>query len=132
MGMEAKLIGATNQKDGGIDILFWPRTKAAFPFLGAVQVKHHRSPLTVEGPSSVRDFAGVMASQPIGVGILVTNTSFSADAQWFASERSKLLRLRGFRDLRRWMYGIFDDNAEWREIPKSIEVCPGVNVEIRP
>jgi hypothetical protein len=77
MGFEPRRVGAINQKDGGIDILFWPRLGGAFPFLGAAQVKHHRDPKTKEGPATVRDFAGVIASHSLNVGMLVTNTSFS-------------------------------------------------------
>lgn len=131
MGLEPKRVGDTNRRDGGVDIVFWPRSAAAFPFLGAAQVKHHRDPRTKEGPSGVRDFAGVLAGHPFNAGILVTNTSFSADAQWFAHEHAQLMRLRGFRDIRRWMFGIFDDDAEWREIPTSIELCPGVILDLK-
>lgn len=131
MDFEAKLVGSTNRKDGGVDIVFWSRTNSSFPFLGAVQVKHHRNPFTVESSSTVRDFSGVMAGQPFNAGLIVTNTTFSPDAEWFARERAKLVRLRGFNDIRRWMFNIFNDNSEWREIPTSIELCPGVIVDLR-
>lgn len=131
MGMEPKRIGPTNRKDGGIDIVFWPRTNVKFPFLGAAQIKHHRNPDVSEGPSTVRDFAGAIANSRFNAGILVTNTSFSPDAQWFARERAKLIRLRELDDIRRWLIGNFDDDAEWREIPSYIELCPGVTVKIR-
>jgi hypothetical protein len=131
MGFEPKRVGPTQRKDGGVGILFWPREPASFPFLGAAQVKHHRDPQTHEGPSTVRDFAGAIATQPINAGIVVTNTSFSPDAQWFARAHARLVRLRDFDDMRRWLTGSFGDEAEWREIPKSIELCPGVVVNIR-
>lgn len=131
MGFEPKRVGSTNRKDGGIDILFWPRSKSSFPFLGAAQVKHHRDPATKEGPSSVRDFAGAIAGQPINAGLIITNTSFTPDAEWFCRQRAKLLRLRGFTDISRWILNNFNDEAEWREIPKSIEICPGVVIDIR-
>lgn len=131
MGFEPRRVGATNRKDGGVDILFWPRLSGAFPFLGAAQVKHHRNPNTKEGSGTVRDFAGTIAGQPFNAGLLVTNTSFSPDAEWFARERAKLLRLRGFNDIRRWLLNNFSDEAEWREIPTSIVLCPGVIVRIR-
>jgi restriction endonuclease Mrr len=132
MGLEPKRVGHTNRKDGGVDIVFWPRSSSAFPFLGAAQVKHHRDPSAKEGPPNVRDFAGVLAGHVFNAGILVTNTSFSADAQWFAREHARLLRLREFKDIRRWMFDIFDDDAEWREIPKSIELCPGLVIDLKP
>jgi Restriction endonuclease len=130
MGLEPKRVGPTNKKDGGIDIVFWPRSKAAFPFLGAAQVKHHRNPSTKEGPSTVREFAGAISGHPFNAGIIVTNTSFSPDAQWYARERANLIRLREFQDIRRWMFNKFDDDAEWREMPSSIELCPGVVVKL--
>ena len=131
MGFEPKRVGAINRKDGGIDVFFWPRHQGLFPFLGAAQVKHHRDPKTKEGSATVREFAGTIASYPLNAGILVTNTSFSPDAQWFASERAKLVRLRELSDIQRWLMGNFNDNAEWREIPTSIELCPGVIIKIR-
>ena len=126
MGFEPRKTGLTNQRDGGIDIVFWPRSRHAFPFLGAAQVKHHREPQQIDGPASIRDFAGAIATLPLNAALLVTNTTFSPDAQWFARARAKLLRLRQFDDIRRWLAGNFSDDAEWREIPESIEVCPGV------
>lgn len=131
MGQEPKRVGGTSQKDGGVDIVFWPRARGAFPFLGAVQVKHHTDPTVPEGPAGVRDFVGAMAGQPFSAGIFVTNTSFTPDARWFADQHAGLVRLRDYRDVRRWMLGQFDDEAEWREIPATITLCPGVVVSIR-
>jgi CheY-like chemotaxis protein len=130
MGLEAQRVGGTFQKDGGIDIVFWSK-RPNFPFLGAAQVKHHRRPKTKEGVGSVRDFAGAIAGQAFGAGIIVTNTSFTADAEWFARERAKLIRLRDYHDVRRWLLGDFTDDAEWREIPESIQLCPGVTIDLR-
>lgn len=132
MGMEPKRTGATNRKDGGIDVLFWPKKPAPFPFLGAAQVKHHPGGKKRQGPGGVRDFAGVLAGhRHINAGLFITNTSFTADATWFASEKAPLVRLRGFDDIQRWLQGRFCDDEEWREIPKSIELCPGVIIPIR-
>lgn len=131
MGLEARRTGATNSKDGGIDVLFWPRQRGAFPFLGAAQVKHHRNPERKEGSSTIRDFYGAISVHPINAGLVVTNTTFSPDAEWFARERAKLVRLRDFSDIRRWILNNFDDEAEWKELPKSIELCPGVIVDVR-
>ena len=41
MGLEPKRIGEINRKDGGVDVIFWPRLGGAFPFLGVAQIKHH-------------------------------------------------------------------------------------------
>ncbi|HET7460779.1 MAG TPA: restriction endonuclease, partial [Longimicrobium sp.] len=83
------------------------------------------------GPGTVRDFAGAIAGHAFNAGMLISNTSFSPDAQWFARERAKLIRLRDFSDIRRWLLNDFSNAAEWRELPSSIEVCPGVVVKIR-
>ena len=131
MGFEPKKVGLTNQKDGGIDIVFWPRGDVSFPFLGAAQVKHHHDPRVKEGPRTVREFAGVISDQPFNAGVIVTNTSFSPDAKWFAREHARLVRLRDFNDICRWIAGTFADEAEWREIPHSIELCPGTIIKIR-
>lgn len=131
MGFEPRQVGRTNQGDGGIDILFWPRLASAFPILGAAQVKHRRDPHRKVPPAAVREFASVLAGHPFNAGLLVTNTSFTPTAEWYAREHSRLLRLRGFEDIRRWLAGNFSDEAEWREIPESIEVAPGLVVPIR-
>jgi hypothetical protein len=131
MGFEPVRTGATNKKDGGIDVFFWPRHPVPFPFLMAAQLKHHRNPRQKEGSATVRDFAGAIAGRPLSAGVIVTNTSFSPDAKWFARERAKLIRLRGFDDIRRWIFGNFNDQVEWREMPSTIELCPGVVVPIR-
>lgn len=131
MGLDPKRVGEATHKDGGVDIVFWPRATGAFPFLGAAQVKHHRDASMVEGPGRVRDFAGAIAGQPFTAGIFVTNTSFTPDARWFADRQEGLVRLRGYEDIRRWMLDDFDDDAEWRELPSSITLCPGVVVKIR-
>ncbi len=117
--------------EGGIDVLFWPRQKGAFPFLGAAQIKHHRNPKRKEGSSTIRDFYGAISAHPINAGLIVTNTTFSPDAEWFTREHAKLVRLRDFSDIRRWILNNFVDEAEWRELPRSIELCPGVIVNIR-
>jgi restriction endonuclease Mrr len=78
-------VGPTRRKDGGVDIVAWPDTGHLFPFLMAVQVKHHRSE-TKTGSAKVRDFHGAITSHgsPFQMGVIVTNTSFTADAKWFA------------------------------------------------
>jgi len=130
MGLEPQRVGATNRRDGGVDVVFWPRY-GSFPFLGAAQMKHHRNPHAKQGPSVVRDFAGTIAGHSFNAGLLITNTSFSPDAKWFAKHHAKLLRLRDFSDIKRWLVCNFSDEAEWREIPSSIELCPGVHVKVR-
>ena len=130
MGMEAKRIGHSRAKDGGVDIVFWPGASTPVPYLGAVQVKHTRSPVKKIGPKAVRELAGVLNNQPFQVGMVVTNTSFTPDAEWFAEQQRSLIRLRDMHDLRRWIAAEFTDEAEWREMPRKIELCPGVTVDL--
>jgi hypothetical protein len=130
-GFGVRLVGDTRRKDGGVDIVAWPEFGHPFPFLMAVQVKHHRVDLKTGAPH-VRDLHGVITSQasPFHLGMIVTNTTFSADAKWFAENNKALLRLRDLADLQRWMSKDFNNEHEWREIPDRIELAPGISVEI--
>jgi hypothetical protein len=64
------------------------------------------------------------------MGMIVTNTSFTADAQWFADNNQNLLRLRDMKDISRWMKNDFMNEAEWREIPEKVELASGVTIQI--
>jgi hypothetical protein len=121
--------GHSYHKDGGIDIFAWPK-KSEFPFLMAIQAKHHRSPEYKTGPGPVRELLGVVRNQPVNVGVLVTNTTFTPDAKWVAEQQSFLVRLRDIQDIRRWLENNFLDEYEWREIPEQIAVCPGVVIHL--
>jgi hypothetical protein len=132
MGFEAERVGHTYGRDGGIDIVFWPKKNFPIPFLGAMQVKHHRRPSTHTGPKPVREMIGVMHNRkPFNMGIIVTNTSFTPSAHWSAANQQGLIRLRGMNDLLRWLRNNFTDEEEWRELPESIELCPGVIIKPR-
>lgn len=78
-GLEAQLVGKINERDGGSDLIAYPKT--GIPFLLVVQVKHHRTgqPTRV---GSVRDLRGALTSagSPFHMGLLVTNTRFTPDA----------------------------------------------------
>ena len=108
---------------------FWPSRDVSFPFLGAVQAKHHRSPNRTTGAESVRAFRGALRL-PVNIGIMITNTNFTPDAKWFAEQYPVGLRLRDTRDLQRWIKGNFTDDCDWREFPDRIELCPGMWVDI--
>jgi restriction system protein len=133
MGMCPQLVGGgTNRRDGGVDIIFTPPKTFPFPFLAAVQVKHHRDRSTKVGPGPVRDLMGVLATHRLfSAGMIVTNTSFTADARDFATRAPALMRLRDFSDLMRWVADNFVDDAEWREIPRRIQLCEGIFVDVR-
>lgn len=121
--------GHTYRKDGGIDIVAWPQT-TPFPFLMAIQVKHHRSPQRKTGPGPVRDLLGVVQTHPFSAGVLVTNTTFTPDAKWTAEQMPMLVHLRDIQDVERWLSDNFLDEQDWREMPNEIMVCPGVVVRI--
>jgi len=130
-GYGVQQVGKTRRKDGGVDIVAWPDAGHLFPFLMAIQVKHHRTDRKTD-VAKVRDFHGVLTSQGsvFHMGVIVTNTSFTADAKWFAGNNQHLLRLRDLQDMERWLRNDFDNPFEWREIPNEIEVAPGIKVEI--
>jgi hypothetical protein len=132
MGLDVLMVGDVNRKDGGIDIIATPKAKnLSFPFLLGIQCKHHRVEATT-GSSDVRDLHGVITSRGpnFSAGMLVTNTAFSPDALWFARNQGAILRLRDLRDLARWLHDDFDNEEEWREIPGSIMLAPGVEIVI--
>ena len=127
MGLQAFRTGRSNRKDGGIDIVFW--TLNFVPCLGAVQVKHHRSPGTNTSVEVVRDFAGAMLSQPFQVGIVITNTAFTQDAIWFAEQNAPRIKLRDGDALRRWTANDFISEP-LRSVVRSIKLCPGVEYQV--
>lgn len=132
MGLEAYPVGGgTFHRDGGIDIIFTPAKSYAFPFLGAVQVKHRRDPQSKLGPGPLRELFGVLAAnRSFAAGMIVTNTSFTPDAKDFATRCQPVLRLRDFKDLMRWVSENFTDDAEWREMPKRIQLCEGISIDL--
>ena len=130
MGYGLERVGSsTYHKDGGVDIVAWPRA-SPLPFLVAVQVKHTRCFERRIGPGPVRDLLGAIELHRFNAGLLVTNTSFTPDAEWIAQRRALLMRLRDFHDLTRWLRDEYPREAEWREIPSQIEMCPGVIIKL--
>jgi hypothetical protein len=130
MGMWVRRVGSVYSPDGGIDIIAGPEKQPTFPFLLVVQTKHHRDKARKTGPGPVRELQGVIQKHPFQAGLLVTNTSFTANAQWEARHRPHLVRLRDSEDLKRWILGDFLHEAEWREIPEFIEYAPGKRIWI--
>ena len=130
MGFDPQLVGGTYKPDGGVDIIACPRAPVAFPFLLAVQVKHHRISSIKTGPAAVKDLQAVMLHQPFNAGLIVTNTTFTPDAKWFAMQRPNLVRLRDITDVTRWIKGDFLCDEEWREIPEAIELRPGLVIAV--
>lgn len=128
MGLQAIRLGPANQKDGGIDIIFW--TCTVFPMLGAVQVKHHRTPKRKTGSSDIRDLAAAMRSYYFNIGLVVTNTSFTDEAR-FESEKngSPPIQLRDGEALRKWIADDFRIE-ELNFVTRTIEVCKGLGVNV--
>jgi len=128
MNFTVQKIGHTYHRDGGIDLLAVPNA-APVPFVLAVQVKHSRAGRNV-GPSVVRELRGVLATQPLCVGLIVTNTSFTPDAQWTASQMPTLIRLRDFAALEKWLNDEFAGEDVYDELPKVIELAPGLVIPV--
>jgi len=124
MGTWVSRVGRINEADGGIDIVAGPK-ESSFPFLIAVQAKHHKNQKTTSGPSPLRESQAVVQQHSFRAGLLGTNTSFTPTARWEAEQRRHLIRLRDFEALKRWIHGNFLDEAELRELPDFIEYAPG-------
>jgi hypothetical protein len=129
-GLTVERVGTTYVRDGGVDLIAWPSKHTGIPYLLAGQIKHHKLAGKKTDIRAVRDFQGVIASLPFHMGLIVTNTTFTSDAKWFAENMSHILRLRDIEDLKRWIWDNFTDPAEWREMPSSIELAPGLTVPI--
>lgn len=130
MKFNVQIVGEINAKDGGIDIIATPQ-ECPFPYLLGVQVKHHEKN-SKTGQKDVRDLLGTINSSNsfFNLGMIVTNTSFSPEAEWFAKQNKHLLRLRDLQDLRRWLKEDFNNESDWREIPDEIELTNGVKIQI--
>jgi restriction endonuclease Mrr len=122
MGLCVQLIGGTNERDGGIDLIAYPDPGSNQPkYLLAVQVEHHRTDRKTGAPK-VQKFVGAMSAvSAFRLGFVVTNTDFTWTAEQYARSQQHFLRLRSLEDLLRWLRDEFDDEAEWREIPDFIE-----------
>lgn len=130
MGYDVQLTGRTNRRDGGIDLIAVPKIRTIGSFLMAAQIKHHRGDHTTSRPDVDRLLA--WKDSPFRIGLMVTNTSFSQDARWLADQVNNraFLRLRDFEDLKRWLYGQFESEFDWRELPDVISLAPGITVEV--
>ena len=122
MGLCIQLIGRTNARDGGIDIIAYPDPRSNQPkYLLAVQAEHHRTDRKTGAPK-VQKFVGAMSGVPhFRLGFVVTNTTFTWTAEEYARNQSHFLRLRSLEDLLRWFRDDFNNEAEWREIPDFVE-----------
>lgn len=130
MGYEVNLTGDTAMRDGGIDLIAVPRSAGVGSYLLAGQAKHHRSAGKTGRPAVDRLLS--WKDRPFRLGLLVTNTFFTKDALWLASQdpAREFLRLRDFDDLKRWLADEFWSPEEWRELPDAILLAPGVEVQV--
>ena len=130
MGYNVALAGGTYHKDGGVDLIATPRHPGAGHFLLAGQVKHHRTDQKT-GRAAV-DRLLSWKNGVFSLGLLVTNTTFTADATWTAAQDNNrfFARLRDIDDLKRWLEDNFASDVEFRELPAEIELAPGVKIKI--
>lgn len=130
MGFAVTLTGATNRKDGGIDIIGAKRDPALGNFLIAAQVKHHRDEHKVG-----REAVDRLISLKGGVfnfALLVTNTTFTQDAKWVAAQAQNqyFAKLRDFEDVKKWLEENFSGERDYSDLPDEIELAPGVKIKI--
>lgn len=101
MGWEVELTSAT--RDGGKDILAYQKTELG-KFLCLVEAKRYREDRKV-GVDLVRSLYGTLCDYQASSAMMVTTSSFSADAQAFQHKHQYQLALRDYVDLARWIQG---------------------------
>ncbi len=127
-GLDVRQIGKTNTPDGGVDLIATPRD-VTFPFLLAVQVKHHHRPTISTGPDPVKNMQAVLTALPFHAGMIVTNTSFTPDAEWWASQSPGKIQLHDITSIRNWIEGRFDID-KFRNVPRRIRLTPQMEVDV--
>lgn len=130
MGFNVALTGASSFRDGGIDLIAVPKIRTVGSYLLAGQIKHHCTGRKAGRPDVDRLLA--WKNSQFALGLLVTNTGFTRDAHWLASQvgNRSFIRLRCFDDLKRWIQGDFWSPDDWREIPEVVDLAPGVSITI--
>jgi HJR/Mrr/RecB family endonuclease len=127
MELQPFRMGPANQKDGGIDIVFW--TNGALPILGAVQVKHHRKEDSKTGSEDVQKLKGAMDGYHFNLGLLITNTSFTSDAEHQAQKESSVIQLRDGAALKKWVAEDFVAE-KLNVVTRTIEFCRGRQINV--
>lgn len=130
MGFDVTLTGATSHRDGGIDLIAVPKVRTVGAFLLAGQVKHHQGDQKTGREAVDRLLA--WKDSHFRLGLLATNTEFTKDAHWVATQvaNQSFIRLRDFEDLKRWLGENFYSLENWKEIPDELNLAPGVTVAI--
>jgi Restriction endonuclease len=130
MGFHVQSVGGTNTRDGGIDLIAYPKVASVCGILIAVQVKHHKGNQKT-GSAAVERLVA-WKDHHFNIGVLVTNTQFTRNAKFVAEREKVFLRLRDFEDVSQWIRGNLSRMHEWREFPKSIVLAPGIEVQLQP
>lgn len=128
MGMEVRKVGSTYSSDGGVDLIATPQN-SPFPFLLAVQAKHHRIVNRRTGPGPVKDMHAVLGALPFHAGMIVTNTSFTPDAYWWASRVPGKIQLHDIESIRNWVEERYYSDR-LRNMPRTIRLTPSVTVDV--
>lgn len=128
MGMDVRQVGSTYQSDGGVDLIASPR-QSPFPFLLAVQMKHHRLASAKTGPGAVKDLQAVVAALPFHAGMIVTNTTFTPDAHWWASKQPGKVQLHDISSIRSWIDGRYELLQD-RNVPQILQLTPRLQVPV--
>jgi len=130
MGYDVTLTGQTYQADGGIDLIAVLKIRTVASFLLAGQIKHHKGNMKT-GIEAV-DRLLSWRNRGFNLGLLVTNTEFTRHARWLAMQEGNksFLRIRDFKDLKRWLQDNFTSDEDWREIPERIILTPNLTIKI--
>lgn len=99
MGWEVELTKQT--RDGGADILAYLNTEVG-RLLCLVEAKHYREDRKV-GVDLVRSLYGTLFDAQANSAMLVTSSSFTADAQEFQRKHEYQLSLREYADVVNWI-----------------------------
>jgi hypothetical protein len=62
----------------------------------------------------------------LNLGMVITNTCFTEEAEWFAKPIEVVLRLRQDHDVERWANGDFSNALERREFPRELSSHPQI------
>jgi hypothetical protein len=130
IGFNVARTGKASTRDGGIDLLALPKqVTVGVPLIG-VQVKHHSS----DGKVSLGEVDRLLAWRggPFHIGLLITNTDFTAPAKWRARTPSarNFVRLRDGQHIQKWLQGKFSSAEELEEVPNYVELTSGLVVPV--
>lgn len=64
------------------------------------------------------------------LGMVVTNTAFTREAEWFVRKFELFLRLRNGEDVQRWVKGDFASMLERRDFPSSLQLMSKLMLQL--